>query len=196
LPDTSRVMERNGPGERGREDGFDRCFRAHYADVLAFALRRLRDRAAAEDVAAETFAIAWRRLERVPDPGLPWLYGIALNVIANQRRAATRQGNVARRLGSERSVAISPDPAELVVRRSSFATAFAKLGEEDREVLRLVAWDELTPREAAQALGCSHVAFRVRLHRARRRLGKHLDEAGHSTVEDATKVGDPAEEAG
>lgn len=190
-------METSGPGARATDSSFDRCFRAHYADVFAFALRRVRERAAAEDVAAETFAIAWRRLERMPDPGLPWLYGIAINVIANQRRAATRQGNVARRLGSEPGHGgEGPDPAELVLLRSAFAAAFGKLSEEDREVLRLLAWDDLSPREAARALGCSHVAYRVRLHRARRRLEKHLGEAGHSTVEDATKVGDPAGEAG
>ena len=61
---------------------FDACLRAHYADIVAYALRRLDDRRAADDVAAETFAVAWRRVDSIPPEPLPWLLGVARHVRA------------------------------------------------------------------------------------------------------------------
>ena len=78
-------------------DRFERCFRDHYAQVLAFSLRRLSGRELAEDVVADTFAVAWRRRDRIPDPALPWLYAIAANVIANQYRSNRRRHDLDRR---------------------------------------------------------------------------------------------------
>lgn len=175
---------------------FELCFRAHYAHVLAFAIRRLGGRAAAEDATAETFAVAWRRRERIPDPALPWLYAVALRVIANQYRAGERRRNLDRRLADE--VGLLPrasDPVDALDRRDSFAIAFAKLAEAEREVLRLVAWDGLSTRDAARVFGCSPGAFRVRLHRARRKLAKHLRAAGHLPGEPRISQSRPAEEA-
>jgi len=189
------------PGDRARvlpdaDRRFESCFRDHYAAVLAFAIRRLPDRATADDAAAETFAIAWRRRELLPDEPLPWLYGIALRVAANQRRSGARRWRLGERLEHEASSrASTPEPADTLDRRDAFSRAFERLGESEREVLRLVAWDGLDTREAAAVLGCSAAAFRVRLHRARRRLAKHLEAAGHSPVERPNRVPDPAEEA-
>ena len=149
---------------------FERCFRDHYADLLVFALRRIAPRQAAEDVAAETFAVVWRRRERIPDPALPWLYAIAVRVIANQRRSVRRRGNLEQRLAHEAGAgAPERDLGEALDRRAAFAAAFRRLGEAERGVLRLIAWDGLSPREAAAVLGCSYGAFRVRFHRARRK---------------------------
>jgi RNA polymerase sigma-70 factor (ECF subfamily) len=193
--------EMPSPGDRARplpdaERRFESCFRDNYAAVLAFAIRRLPDRAAAEDAAAETFAVAWRRRGLIPDEPLPWLYGIALRVAANQRRSSERRRRLGERLEHEASSrASAAEPAEALHRREAFARAFERLGEPEREVLRLVAWDGLDTREAAAVLGCSATAFRVRLHRARRRLAKHLEAAGHSPVERPTRAPDPAEEA-
>jgi RNA polymerase sigma factor (sigma-70 family) len=176
---------------------FESCFRDNYASILAFAIRRLPNRAAAEDAAAETFAVAWRRRDSLPAEPMPWLYGIALRVVANQRRSGERRRRLGDRLEHEASsTAAAPEPADALDRRDAFARAFQLLNESEREVLRLVAWDGLGTREAASALGCSPAAFRVRLHRARRRLAKHLDAAGHSPDESATRAPDPAEEAG
>jgi RNA polymerase sigma-70 factor (ECF subfamily) len=189
------------PGDRARppldaERRFEGCFRDHYAAVLAFAIRRLPDRATAEDAAAETFAVAWRRRGLIPDEPLPWLYGIALRVAANQRRSGERRRRLGERLEHEASSGASAaEPADALHRRDAFARAFERLGEPEREVLRLVAWDGLDTREAAAVLGCSAAAFRVRLHRARRRLAKHLEAAGHSPSERPTRAPDPAEEA-
>ena len=176
---------------------FESCFRDNYPAVLAFAIRRLPDRATAEDAASETFAVAWRRRDLIPDEPLPWLFGIALRVVANQRRSVQRRDRLGDRLEQEAgSGADAPEPADALGRRDAFSRAFQRLSEDEREVLRLVAWDGLSTREAASVLGCSAAAFRVRLHRARRRLAKHLEAAGHSPDERPTRVPDPAEEAG
>jgi RNA polymerase sigma-70 factor (ECF subfamily) len=183
----------DGPGSDRR---FEECFAAHYAAVLAFALRRLPDRAGAEDAAAETFAVAWRRRGKIPPEPLPWLFGICRRVLANQRRSATRRSRLGDRLEHEAGPRPrSQDPADALHRRDSFAHAFGLLTEDEREVLRLVAWDGLDNREAAEVLGCSSVAFRVRLHRARRRLLKHLEVSGHSPSDPyPTRPQDTAEE--
>lgn len=201
LPDAGHFHEMTPSGDRDAASAqadhiaFERCFRDHYADVLAFALRRIRERQTAEDVVAETFAVVWRRPERVPDPALPWLYAIATRVIANQRRSSRRRSNLAQRLVHEAgTAALGRDPSEALHLRSGFAHAFGQLNESEREVLRLIAWDGLSAREAATVFGCSYGAFRVRFHRARRRLEKHLAASGHLTDEDRPAVHDPAEE--
>jgi RNA polymerase sigma-70 factor (ECF subfamily) len=174
---------------------FESCFREHYVRLLAFALRRVSGREVAEDVVGDTFAVAWRRRDRIPEAPLPWLYAIAANVIGEQYRSARRGRDLGLRLLQEAGdAAAGNDPAESVARRDAFATAFAGLAEQEREVLRLVAWDGMDVTEAAQVLGCSTGAFRVRLHRARRKLAKRLDAPGHPEPEDKTASPKPAEE--
>ncbi|HKT84018.1 MAG TPA: sigma-70 family RNA polymerase sigma factor [Solirubrobacterales bacterium] len=168
---------------------FERCFRAHYADVLAFAIRRLGERATAEDATSEAFAVAWRRRERIPEPALPWLYAVALRVIANQYRSTRRRRELDLRLMHEAGVDTpGEDPADSLDRVDAFTAAFAKLSESEREVLRLIAWEGLSTRDGARVYGCSPGAFRVRVHRARRKLAKHLAAAGHLAAE---PVGEP-----
>jgi RNA polymerase sigma-70 factor (ECF subfamily) len=174
---------------------FESCFRDNYAAVLAFAARRLPDRAMAEDAAAETFAVVWRRRELIPEQPLPWIYGIALRVVANQRRSGQRRRRLGDRLEHEAGSRPAPsEPVDDLHRRDAFSSAFGRLNEGEREVLRLVAWDGLNTREAAVVLGCSKAAFRVRLHRARRQLAKHLEAAGHSPLERPNRASSPAEE--
>jgi RNA polymerase sigma factor (sigma-70 family) len=175
---------------------FEGCFRDHYAQLLAFTLRRIAPRELAEDVVSDTFAVAWRRRDRIPDPALPWLYAIAVNVIANQYRSTRRRLDLDLRLAHEAGASDGPaaDPAESLARRDAFTVAFAGLAEPEREVLRLVAWDGLGVSEAAEVLGCSPGAFRVRLHRARRKLAKGLEAAGQIDRDRPTAITDPAEE--
>jgi len=179
----------------GTDQRFERCFRDNYAAILAFAIRRMPDRGTAEDAAAETFTVAWRRRDLIPAEPLPWLYGIALRVIANQRRSTRRRRRLDDRLEREKATeASAPEPIEALQNRDAFSRAFARLNEGEREVLRLVAWDGLETREAASVLGCSPTAFRVRLHRARRRLAKHLEATGHLPFKALPKPTEPAEE--
>ena len=155
-------------------------FEAIYAEtmprVLAYALRRAHPEEAKEAV-AETFMIAWRRLDRVPQGAgtLPWLLATARKVLANRRRAEESR----RRLTelAPRASGHAPDPATSVTDAAVLRQAFDALNDRDREVLALVAWDGLTPTEAAVVLGCSAATFSVRLHRARRRLAGLLATA-------------------
>lgn len=147
---------------------FSLIFEAHHGALEAYVRRRVAPSAVA-DIVAETFLAAWRKLDRIEDQPLPWLYRAAALEIASRHRNQERDESLWRR------VAASPwsfpeDPADVVVCRDQWALAFDSLSEPDREVLRLVAWEDLAPNEAASVLGCSIVAFRVRLHRARRRL--------------------------
>jgi RNA polymerase sigma-70 factor, ECF subfamily len=156
--------------------------------VLGFAIRRSDDRATAEEAVSETFLVAWRRLDVVPDEPLPWLLGVARKVIANQRRAAGRRTADGPLVPLEAVADPAPGAgiADLVADREAFAEAFAALSPADREVLALVNWDGLSPKEAAAVLGCTPGTFYLRLHRARRRLLKELETRGHSFVERAT----------
>ncbi|KOV88960.1 hypothetical protein ADL03_04180 [Nocardia sp. NRRL S-836] len=111
-----------------------------------------------EDITSETFTIAWRKLDEMPVPALPWLLGITRNLVRAARRQATHEELV--------DVPVGDDFVQVVEIRA----ALASLAEADQEVLTLVAWHGLTAAEAATVLGCSTATFFVRLHRARRRL--------------------------
>src|SRR5438552_2969448 len=155
---------------------FERLYRKHVAAVAAYALRRSSPEDAA-DAAAETFVIAWRRLAEVPEEqALPWLYATARRVLSTQRRSARRQDAIATRLAFERPDQVTVAPRETAP--ALVARALADLREDDREVLMLVAWEELSSRDAAAVLGCSPTAYRIRLHRARLRLRRALSQLG------------------
>jgi RNA polymerase sigma-70 factor, ECF subfamily len=159
---------------------FERLYRENFRAVLRFALGRI-DPERAQDVAAETFLVAWRRLDDVPAEPRPWLFGVARRVIAGQLRSAERRDALVRRLELEPD-ARAPDLAGTLAERERVLTAFADLGERDREVLRLVTWDGLSNAEAADVLAITRLAFAVRLHRARRRLGRALERSdGHTS---------------
>jgi RNA polymerase sigma-70 factor, ECF subfamily len=155
------------------ERAFDALFRSSYASVLRYALRRLPTRAAAEDIAAETFVVAWRRLNAMPADVLPWLLGIARRLILNEQRSDRRRARLIERLSAEPDdpAQASPEPSQ---EHRDVLEALGRLGERDQEVLRLTAWEGLTPNRAAAVLGCSRGAFAVRLHRARRRLVEQM----------------------
>jgi RNA polymerase sigma-70 factor (ECF subfamily) len=134
--------------------------------VLAYARRHvgLHD---APDIVAETFAVAWRRWDVVPDPPTPWLIGTARKVISNHHRSHTRRTALSRRVRLLTDIAAEPSDPWL---RDEALYQLAALGEEHREALLLTGWDGLTSDDAACALGISPAAFRKRLQRARQRL--------------------------
>jgi RNA polymerase sigma factor (sigma-70 family) len=165
LPDTLSSMAQR----RDREEKFDVFHRKYAGDVKAYCLRRA-DPQLAEDALAETFEIAWRRWEDIPGQPKAWLFGVARRVLANRRRAETRQRALVERMAAQ---PLEEDTAE---EGPPVLEALRRLTPLDQEALRLAAWDELSSREAAQVLGCSPVAFRLRLLRARRRLARQLSE--------------------
>jgi RNA polymerase sigma factor (sigma-70 family) len=128
----------------------------------------------ADDIVAETYLVAWRRLHDVPaDDPLPWLLVVARNLWLNQRRGDRRRLTMVRRLPVPAPVPPPGEPGE-PGELAPIRQALASLRPAEQEVLRLIAWDDLTPEQASKLLGCSPGAFRVRLHRARRRLAGEL----------------------
>ncbi|MBO2462655.1 RNA polymerase sigma factor [Actinomadura violacea] len=164
--------------DRGSTEWFDELFGRYFARVYAYAVTRVGG-ALAEEVASETFVIAWRRRDVVPEVPLAWLIGVARNVIREQWRQAARQELIAAELHAwaTTSPPVAGDVAELVVDRNVLLRALAALPERDREVLMLLGWHGLSPREAAEVLGCSRPALTMRVHRARRHLDRHIDDA-------------------
>jgi RNA polymerase sigma-70 factor (ECF subfamily) len=154
-----------------RSDRVASLFEAHHRRVLAYALRRSPTVADAEDVVAETFAIAWRRIGDLPPgvEGLPWLLAIARRVAANQGRGRRRWLGLIDRLRSR-----AQEPASFAP-ESPATDALARLPTGDQELLRLLAWDGLSQAEAGTVLGISANAVAIRLHRARRRFARELD---------------------
>ena len=164
-----------------RRAQMDALFTSHAADVYAFALRRT-SRSAAQDAVSETFLVAWRRLDSVPEAPKPWLLGVARRVLANQRRAEGRQIALRARLGSTQPNAWGQDAEQLAepaapIGDSAVLAALGALSPAERDAITLIAWDGLTAEEAATVLDCSRAAFYVRLHRARRRLTSALGTA-------------------
>jgi RNA polymerase sigma factor (sigma-70 family) len=153
------------------ESRFRALFNVAYPALRRYARNRGLTGADAEDLVAGTLEVAWRRLDDVPaDDPMPWLYVVARNLLRNKTRKDTRRGEILAR--TPPPVPPPTDPADLAP--NELRTALAALSEDDQEVLRLIAWDGLTPAQAAVVLGCSAIAVRSRLHRARNRLADRL----------------------
>ena len=152
-----------------KSDAFRSIYEAHHAAVCAYFARRVA-RDEVEDLAAETFVAAWRKLPRRVEHPLPWLYAVAGNVLANHRRKTARRGGFA-------PDPATGDPAERFGGDRGLARAFAALSDREREAICLVAWEGLSLADAARAAGCTAPTFAVRLSRARRRLKRALGPA-------------------
>ena len=159
-----------------REERFEAVFRANLARVRSYVARRTNE--GVEDVVAETFTIAWRRLDDLPAEPLPWLLGVARRQLANQRRAERRRYRLARRLEHETPrfvITATGDPRADAVR-----AALSALRDCDREVLLLVERDDVSREDAARVLGVTRAQVRVRLHRARRRFAAIYAQASQT----------------
>lgn len=167
-----------GPADApDREQRFTVLFQQTHAALLAYAVRRVADPTDAADVVAEAFLVAWRRIDEVPDgpEARPWMFGVARRVLANAQRGDRRRLALADRLRLEIAEAV---PAPDVATTTDVERAMHRLDEDDQEVLRLTAWEQLARDEIALVLGVSRGAVRMRLHRARRRLAAVLAEYG------------------
>jgi RNA polymerase sigma-70 factor (ECF subfamily) len=174
----------------------ERRFRALYADthadVLRFARRRVHP-SHAEDVAADAFLVAWRRLDEAPSrtgDARAWLFGIARNCLLNTNRGLGRQDALAVRIAE-----VSP-PAEsgaaedeAAVQRLDLAAAWRQLTAAEQETLALTVFEDLTSPQAARALGITAASYRLRLLRARRALRRHLDQAETSPAGSLAALG-------
>ena len=177
------VEDKNvGSGAQAR---FDALYRETSGPLLSYAVRRVQSPADAADVVAETFVVAWRRLEDVPRPegeARAWLYGVARKVLANHYRSETRRSEMAKALRTE----LTRVETQVHHTPSLIEVAMEGLTKADQELLRLSAWEGLSTGELAIALDCSSSAARVRLHRARTRLSKQLQRTSRTPPDTAT----------
>jgi RNA polymerase sigma-70 factor (ECF subfamily) len=165
----------SSPPKADREPRFRALYERNYTDVLRFARRR-GEPEHAEDVAHETFLVAWRRLNDVPArPGdaRAWLFGVARGCLLNAQRSHARRGSLSVRIASESptSVAGHDDAAVL---RADLAAAWRRLSPAEQEALSLAVWEDLPSPQAGRVLGISAAAYRLRLHRARAALRREL----------------------
>jgi RNA polymerase sigma factor (sigma-70 family) len=168
---TVRIMKRHPLSDRSAvEARFAEVF-AHLGFITSYARHRgARD---ADAIAGEAMAIAWRRLADIPiDDSRPWLINTARNLLLAERRREPAAGS--QRLDDLEVQAPAEPLAPELDLAPELAEGLRALSEEYREALLLIAWDDLTPVQAAASLGISRTAFRSRLHRARRQLRKEM----------------------
>jgi RNA polymerase sigma factor (sigma-70 family) len=174
---SGQIEKKEALGRELAQIRFGQLYRAQGRAILAYALRRVEDPEDAADVVAETFLVAWRRLDEVPNDARArlWLFGVARRVIANRHRAERRRTRLGERLAESLRTDLTTRPAP-AGEAAEVLRAMSGLGDDDRELLLLVSWEELSPGEAAKVLGISSLAARSRLHRARRRLRTLLEQ--------------------
>ena len=176
----------------GDADSFGLLFERHAKLIFNFCFRRIGDRAAAQDMLSVVFLEAWRRRDKeLPsDKVLPWLYGIATNVVRHQRRSERRFGAALSRLPRTDP---EPDFADFAVERldaeQQAQRALAALGalpQREQDVFVLCVGTELTYEDVATALGLPVGTVRSRLSRARARLRELGASFGHEQSESPT----------
>jgi RNA polymerase sigma factor (sigma-70 family) len=164
------------PEGDGRLARFESFYGDHYLEMSGYVRRRVAGPDAG-DVVGRIFMVAWRRFDRIPSPPEDrlWLYGVARRCVADCRRSGFRRIRLHIRLAQQ-----SYEEAQTVERieseHSGVSLAMESLRSNDREVLQLVLWDELSHAEAASLLGCSVNAFELRYRRAKNRLRVLLAE--------------------
>jgi RNA polymerase sigma-70 factor, ECF subfamily len=155
----------------------------HAQRIYRFCFRRTADHELAEDLTSIVFLEAWRSRGKAALPAgseLPWLYGVAANVLRKQWRTQRRHRAALARLPRPRDEGdLAEDAVDRLADRELAGRALKRLRTLppiEQDVLSLCAWEELTPKEAAAALGIPEATVRTRLHRARKRL-RALEEA-------------------
>lgn len=151
-----------------RADHFEQIFLRHVDPVRRFLVRR-GTAADTEDLVAATFLTAWRRIDRIPaGHELAWLYRVAAHHLANHRRGQRRHDALIERVAAHAEPPPAlPEPDQI---DPAIARAMAHLPAADRQLLELMAWEELEGDRLALALGVSRATLRMRIHRARRRM--------------------------
>ncbi len=161
-----------------REALFGRIYEEHFRSVYVYCRRRVSaDRV--DDVVAEAFLTAWRKIDEVPsgDETLPWLYGVAHRVLLHQWRGASRRRRLRERLLSLGVEPVKQPEAFVVASEESRMVweALSRLRTTDQEVLRLSLWEELPHPEIAQVLGMRAGAVRKRFSRALKNLTREFN---------------------
>lgn len=174
----ARAIERS----RAEPEAFVAIFERHFEAIHRYLHRRL-GRDLADELASETFTEAFRRrgsFDARFESALPWLYGIAANLVRRYRRTEVRRLRAYAKSGVDAFVDLDEPGvvarADADRRRADLAAALGALGACDRETLTLVAFAELTYEEAGRALGVPSGTVASRMNRIRRELGSRLPE--------------------
>jgi RNA polymerase sigma factor (sigma-70 family) len=160
-----------------KEDQFRSVYERTFPAILNYVRRRLTSGERSElDVTSEIYAVVWRRLDDLPTPpeDLLWIYGVARHSVARFHRDQSRRLRLRARIEAEpsaRADPVGPEEINEIVR-----SAVARLGETDREAIRLAHWEGLRHDEIATILGLTSNAVELRLRRARARLRRDLTE--------------------
>jgi RNA polymerase sigma-70 factor (ECF subfamily) len=169
---------------------YEEFYRRHVAKVTGFAVRRLDDPEQVADLVAATFLElmgAARRFDPARGEPVPWLLGIAARQLAALRRRSAGEHKALQRLGGQRLLdaddyARLEDRIDAARMARPIDAALAELTGDERELLELVGNEELTPTQAAEALGIRPATARMRLSRARRKARKALDDMARPTT--------------
>lgn len=157
-----------------REERFRLLYEDHVERVARYVSRRTAANDV-QDVVADTFLTAWRRFDELPQDAVPWLFVTARRLIANRHRSTQRRRALDDKLaGGPAWLFEQPPPSDLPEVDQQLLAAIAELPDAEREAFMLVAWDGLDATRASRAAGCSAATFRMRLHRARRRLRRQI----------------------
>lgn len=173
------------------EERFRDLYDRHHPALVAYFARRVGSQKAA-DAADDVFAVAWRRFDDVPrgDGALPWLYGVAHNVLANLRRGERRGNRLVARIASQRQPdLLGPEPQVLRnLDGQQVVHALATLRPADQELLLLSYWEGLTHVEIGDVLHCSKSAVDARVHRALERMRQAMRRTGHIPISPANEA--------
>src|SRR4051794_27534970 len=151
-----------------RRARFEGAYAADYEHILGYVMRRCDSAEDAADIVAETFTVAWRRVDRLPrgEESRLWLYGVARRVLANHSRGERKRSARQAELRAELADLYGRMPsADGSLELGAIGEVFRRLSDDDRELLSLVAWEGLDRAEIARVLGCSRNAVSIRLHR-------------------------------
>ena len=162
---------------------FEQLYRTRYDDVFYFVVRRIGGTggdqvARAEEVTAETFTAIWRNLDKVPgnpDEAKAWLYGVARNCLLHDQRSSSRRSALAIKVTAYAASGVET-PDDQAVHNLDFARAWVQLNATEQEALALAAFEGLPAAQAAQVLKISTSAYKFRLHTARTKLRKLLNQ--------------------
>jgi RNA polymerase sigma factor (sigma-70 family) len=154
------------------KERFRVLFETHQRLILGFALRRVDQPADAADIVNDVFTVVWRRIDQVPpgDEAKLWLYGVARHCLHNYRRGLSRRTRLQERLGDQLAKLVECDPSNEVNARNAIREAMQRLPDEQREVMQLTVWEQLSPAEIAAVLDLRSATVRKRLFQARSTL--------------------------
>ncbi len=176
-------MNADSNNAQSSEDRFRLLYETTFNSVSNYISRRVFDDTLRSEIISEVYVTAWKNIDKIPlsPEDKLWLFGVARNTVLVKFRSESRKVRLLDKLRSNtpydtfqdnssyNGKATQMDPEVKIVR-----TFLDSLKEKDRELVRLIMWDDLNYSEASQLLGCTLNAARIRMHRIKRRLAKQL----------------------